>query len=104
MARNEYKRFRDYYIYFGRSIHEQLLNLNQTQKQQLFEFLEWNNKPENQGYFYDYFYDNCATRIRDALITVFGDNLKFDGSYIQDEKTIRDLADDYLWYIILEAT
>lgn len=98
LARNDYKRFRDYYIYFDRYIHEQTLNLNQKQKQKLFDFLEWNNKPENRNYFYDYFYDNCATRIRDAMIKVFADSVEFDGSYITEEKTIRDLTDDYLKY------
>ena len=98
LSRHEYSRFRDYYIYMDRFIHEQILNLNMEEKQQLFEFLEWNNLPENQYYFYDYFYDNCATRIRDALTTVFGDKIAFDGSYITHKKSIRDLTDDYLQY------
>jgi uncharacterized membrane protein len=61
-----------------------------------FDFLQWNMRPENQYYYYDYFYDNCATRIRDGLIRVFGDSLTFDGSYIDTNYTIRDLTDIYL--------
>lgn len=96
LAVMDYKRFRDYYIYYNRYIHEQVLNLNLEQKQKLFDFLEWNMKPENQYYLYDYFYDNCATRVRDALITTFGDDISFDGSYIETDYTIRDLTDVYL--------
>lgn len=91
-----YNRFRDYYIYYNRFIHEQVLNLDSAQKQKYFDFLQWNAKPENQFYYYDYFYDNCATRVRDGLITVFGDDIKFDGSYITTDYTIRDLTDLYL--------
>ena len=96
LAVMDYGRFRDYYIMQNRYIHEQVLNLTQEQKQQYFDFLQWNIRPENQFYYYDYFYDNCATRIRDGLITTFGDSLRFDGSYIESNYTIRDLTDLYL--------
>ena len=92
----EYARFRYVYMYYNRFIHEQVLNLNQSQKQQIFDYLEWNMLPENQYYYYDYFYDNCATRIRDVLETVLGDQLTFDGSHITTDYTIRELTDLYL--------
>jgi hypothetical protein len=91
-----YSDFRDYYMFQNRFLHEQVLNLTTAQKRELFGFLQWNSLPENQYYYYDYFYDNCATRIRDALKTTFGDSLRFDGSYIDSENTIRDLTDMYL--------
>lgn len=86
------------YIYFNRYIHQQELNLNRFQNQKLFDYLEWNALPENQYYLYDYFYDNCATRIRDVVVRVFGDSVKFDGSYIETRYSIRDLTDLYLKY------
>ncbi|UII33475.1 DUF4105 domain-containing protein [Fulvivirga ulvae] len=92
----EYRNFRDYYIYYNRYIHEQVLNLSHQQKQELFDFLQWNALPENQYYLYDYFYDNCATRVRDALVMAFGDSVQFDGSYINTNYTIRGLTDLYL--------
>jgi hypothetical protein len=92
----EYARFRYVYMYYNRFIHEQVLNLNLSQKQQIFDYLEWNMLPENQYYYYDYFYDNCATRIRDVLETVLGDQLTFDGSHITTDYTIRELTDLYL--------
>lgn len=91
-----YDRFRNYYVYYNRFINEQVLNLDSVQKQKYFDFLQWNAKPENQFYYYDYFYDNCATRVRDGLITTFRDDIQFDGSYVTTDYTIRDLTDLYL--------
>ncbi|HSV89350.1 MAG TPA: DUF4105 domain-containing protein [Bacteroidales bacterium] len=51
----------------GRGVVEQVLNLNQEEKQRIFEFLQFNRLPENAYYRYDFFFDNCATRIRDIV-------------------------------------
>lgn len=91
-----YPDFRYYYLYYNRWVHEQIIDLNQQQKQQLFDFLQQNAQPENQEYLYDYFYNNCATIIRDVFVNVLGDNIKFDDSYITTDYTIRDLTDLYL--------
>jgi hypothetical protein len=88
--------FRDYYISENRFIHAQLLNLDSAQSQKYFDFLQWNAQPENADYLYDYFYDNCATRIREGLIEVFGSNITIDSNYTQGGKTIRELCDMYL--------
>ncbi len=92
----DYSRFRYFYIQEDRFMHEQILSLTLEEKQRLFDFLQWNAREENKYYFYDYFYDNCATRIRDALVEVFGDRIRFDGSYIETDYSIRDLCDLYL--------
>ena len=91
-----YDLFRDYYIRHNRYIHEQVLNLAPEQNQKLYEYLLWNQRDENRSYRYDYFYDNCATRIRDVITKVFGDSVKFDTSYITTNYSIRDLTDIYL--------
>lgn len=96
LASYDYQHFEYSYIYDNRFIHQQLLNLESRQKQKLFDYLEWNALPENQVYLYDYFYDNCATRIRDVVVNVFGDSVQFDGSYIKTDYTIRELTDLYL--------
>ncbi|HYC86358.1 MAG TPA: DUF4105 domain-containing protein, partial [Chryseosolibacter sp.] len=98
LAAYPYPNFEYEYIYFNRFIHQQVLNLDQGQKQAFFDFLEENAKPENATYLYDYFYDNCATRIRDVTQKVLGDSVRFDGSYIQTDYTIRELTDLYLDY------
>lgn len=45
----------------------QQLNLDAAQRRELIAYLEWNARPENAEYHYDYFIANCATRVRDAL-------------------------------------
>lgn len=92
----DYQRFRDYYIYHNRYVHEQVLQLTPAQRQKLYTFLQWNANPKNADYRYDYFYNNCATKIRDVLSHVFGDSVSYDGSYVQTDYTIRELTDLYL--------
>jgi hypothetical protein len=58
--------------------HEQVLNLDHDQVSALFAFLMENARPENRYYRYDFILDNCATRIRDALLTVLGPDVRFD--------------------------
>jgi hypothetical protein len=91
-----YPDFRDYYISYNRYVHEQVLHLDSLQKQNLFFFLTTNSLPKNQTYRYDYFYNNCSSKVRDVLAEVFKDQLKFDGSFIKTDYTIRNLTDIYL--------
>lgn len=82
-----------YYDRSGRGLVEQELYLDEAQKQRVVEFLYNNYKPENRGYLYDFFYDNCATRIRDILET------ELDTRYLGDTtstRTFRQLLDIYL--------
>ncbi|CAN5716313.1 DUF4105 domain-containing protein [soil metagenome] len=60
------------YSYYDREILLQQLNLTPAQRHALREFLEWNWLPENRHYLYDYFRDNCSTRVRDAFDRVLG--------------------------------
>ena len=92
----DYQRFEAQYIYDNRFIHEQVLNLTSDQKEKLFAYLQWNSKPENASYSYDYFYDNCSTKIRDVLLASLGKDVIFDESHITTDYTIRELTDFYL--------
>lgn len=67
LAAEKYDDFYESYKRSGRRIDEQVLNLNQPEKQQLLDFLIWNAKPENREYRYNFFFDNCATRVRDVI-------------------------------------
>ena len=60
------------YSYFNRSVYAQELNMTPAQKHALQEFVTWNALPENRYYLYDYFRDNCSTRVRDALDRALG--------------------------------
>lgn len=55
------------YISENRTIEVQELELSPAQRKTLFESLEENARPQNRNYLYDYFTDNCSTRVRDAL-------------------------------------
>ncbi|CAD5271891.1 MULTISPECIES: DUF4105 domain-containing protein [unclassified Imperialibacter] len=90
---NRYEDFKEAYIEENRSIVEQNLNLTVSEKHQLYAFLVENNKPENRDYYYNYVYDNCATKIRDVLETVFKDRITFDYSYVTEDLTFRQLMD-----------
>jgi hypothetical protein len=87
-----YPDFLNTYAYYNRSVTEQVLDLSAAQKQQLYEFLEWNALPENETYRYDYFYDNCANRVRDAFVRILNDSLQFDHSHAPPGLTVRQLA------------
>jgi hypothetical protein len=54
----------------------QELALTPVQKRQLLEFVQWNALPENREYRYDYYRDNCSTRVRDALDRVLGGRIR----------------------------
>jgi hypothetical protein len=64
------------YVAEGRSVTVQVLNLTPVQARSLAAFLAWNAHPKNAGYRYDYFVNNCSTRVRDALNRALGGALE----------------------------
>lgn len=56
----------------GRRVDVQYLNLSPPQRVALADFLAWNARPENAAYRYDYYRDNCSSRVRDALDQALG--------------------------------
>lgn len=60
----------------GRPITLQTLNLTPAQALALRDFVERNTLEENRYYRYDYFRDNCSTRLRDALDRALGGALR----------------------------
>lgn len=96
LAVGDYPRFRLSNLREKRYLHEQILQLDAQQAQAYFDFLQHNALPENREYQYDYFYDNCATRIRDGLQAVLGADLLWDTTDLARGASIRALCDDYL--------
>jgi hypothetical protein len=66
----------DAYRMRDRSVWAQELNLTPRQAREVRNYLEWNQRPENRYYRYDYYRDNCSTRVRDVLDRVLGGALK----------------------------
>lgn len=50
-----------------RSVWQDRINLTNPQKEILYRRLLWNQEPQNRVYPYQYFFDNCTTRVRDYL-------------------------------------
>lgn len=59
-----------------RSVYIQELALPPVKRLELKTFLEWNAREENKFYRYDYYRDNCSTRVRDVLDRLLGGAFK----------------------------
>lgn len=66
----------DAYRERDRTIVLQRLNLTAAQKRKALEHALWNAREENRYYRYDYYRDNCSTRVRDVIDLALGGSLK----------------------------
>jgi hypothetical protein len=64
------------YVAEGRSVTVQMLNLTPAQAAEVTSFLTWNAQPQNATYPYDYFLNNCSTKLRDVLNSALGGELE----------------------------
>jgi hypothetical protein len=64
------------YLEENRTVYEQVLNISHFHKLQLHTALRLNALPENRAYKYDFFWDNCSTRIRDKIESSYADSLE----------------------------
>ncbi|MEE9439110.1 MAG: DUF4105 domain-containing protein [Saprospiraceae bacterium] len=90
---SSYSRFLQGYHHEKRSVIEQVLNLDVREKKHIIEYLKNNMKKENRKYKYDFFLDNCSTRLLDLF-----NNLPGDLSFSSKLKplTFRDLLKENL--------
>lgn len=92
LARYDFKYFLASYKRDKRWLKQQVLNLNQEEKQAYFTYLEKNALPKNKNYLYDPYFDNCATILRDITKTVLGDKVTFNDNHIEKDLTFRQLT------------
>jgi hypothetical protein len=95
------------YINENRSIRAQRLSLSQEQALFLTEFLVNEVQPENREYLYDYYKNNCSTKIRDAIDLALGGTLhsafeSVPGNADWRGHTRRLTQDDFWLYLGLE--
>ena len=83
-----------YWEVLGRASIEQTLDLSAREKQELYRILRTNALPENRYYQYDFFFDNCATRLLDAIEAALGPGLSFGAE--APGRSLRELLDPYL--------
>jgi heme/copper-type cytochrome/quinol oxidase subunit 4 len=91
-----YDRFVIEYDYFKRGMREQVLNMTLDQKDLLVQHLDALYDPARRFYKYDFFFNNCATKIRDAFEIAMGKQLVWNDSAVVEEKTFRNLIDEYV--------
>lgn len=99
LAKYDFKYFIASYKRDERWLKQQFLNLNLSEKQIIFNYLENNALQENATYLYDPFFDNCATKIRDILSINLKDSIILNSTKIPNNKSLRELMDQEIyWY------
>ncbi|MEP6512548.1 MAG: DUF4105 domain-containing protein, partial [Parafilimonas sp.] len=85
------------YIYSaeGRSVYEQVLNLNCNETKQLLQAVAYNMQEDNRFYKYDFLFDNCTTRIRDIVLKS-NKNISVTENIVPPGTTFRDMIHYYL--------
>ena len=91
ISKTDFNRFYQVYIYYNRSIKAQVLNLSQVEKQKLYDFLLNNYKLENRRYLYEFFFDNCATKIKEVTNTSVNNSIVFNKPKDFEDATFRTL-------------
>lgn len=93
-----------FYQRYGRSVEYQRLNLSSQQAERLAQHLRYSVQPETREYLYDYFLDNCSTRVRDALDLALNGELSTETQTFAFESSFRRSAltmvqDDFWLYL-----
>ena len=99
LSKTDLTNFTNEYIYFGRQVLEQELIIELQDRQALLDALEKNYLPENRYYRYDFFFDNCCTRVRDMLKDVLGEELVFPNPIAPKSMTFREMIESYQGHI-----
>ena len=100
LSTSPYLNFLQEYVVTRRSVEEQVLLLTSKQKASIYSFLQWNAEPENKSYKYDFFFDNCSTRIRDIFTNpdVFGKGFTYGPTLPPGSSpTFRDIINLYFY-------
>lgn len=87
--------FMSRYVDEGHTVWEQELNLTAEEKQMLFALIVWNSQPENKMYRYNFLYDNCTTRARDALQRAMQEGVRVAYPQNNEQVTQRDIIHRY---------
>ncbi|HDZ40839.1 MAG TPA: DUF4105 domain-containing protein [Bacteroidetes bacterium] len=95
LAAYSYKSFLNEYRPTKRSVYSQRLYIPDAELLKLKRLLNENLKPENVYYKYDFFRDNCSTRIRDIIEEVYGDKLVYPEQEDETDVTFRTRIDEF---------
>ena len=92
----ETSRFLRVYYHEKRSVKGQVLDLIPADTQKFYDYLENNTLPENREYLYDYFFNNCSTKLFDVVNDVLGTKLVKPELFANKNLTHRELMQLYL--------
>jgi hypothetical protein len=82
------------YVEENRWVNEQKINLPDSTQIALVEWLKFTRKPENRKYYYDFLRNNCSSKLRDIVMIMQYQNIKFNNPRLN--KTHRDLIAECL--------
>lgn len=98
-----YEYFLDEYADPERRVEEQVLDINVEQKKAIQAYLVENAKEENRYYKYDFFFDNCATRIRDVFPMAMDKDFSYGRTLPETSKlTFRQIMNEYFYRVHFE--
>lgn len=95
------------YVYFldeyrnpDRRVEEQVLLVGNVEKEAIYDYLKENAKEENRYYKYDFFFDNCSSRIRDVFQDALGSNFQYGQTLPEgSELTYRQIMNEYFYSV-----
>ena len=91
-----YNEFMYTYRYESRSVQEQLLQLDCSEKTGLYNALQVNAREENRYYKYDFLYDNCTSRAGDIIVAHTKNPVVFSPIFQESIPSFRDQIHHYL--------
>jgi hypothetical protein len=83
------------YFHEKRYVQSQRLNINPVETAKLIGLINENLKPGNIKYRYDFFYDDCSTRIRDLIEKAVGEKFLYPPDTGEKSPSFRDMVGKY---------
>lgn len=80
----------------NRVLEEQVLNLSSHNKQKIYDLLQQDLLVENRFYRYQFFKDNCTTRVYNLLKEALDSPMQIDTTYIVKKESFRELFNTYV--------
>ena len=98
MGYQNMENFIEEYVQSERNVREQILNLSSDEKKKILDLISENYLPKNREYRYEFFYDNCSSRIRDLIQKTLSNQINWGQSQDANEYTFRNIIHHYLKY------
>jgi hypothetical protein len=95
LGTESFQSFLQGYFHEQRYVYSQKINLEPEETEKLLGLIAENLRPENIKYRYDFFYDDCSTRIRDLLEKTIGKDLLYPPGEKGEMPTFRELVGKY---------